>query len=54
MILPDVNLLVYAHNADAPLHGQARHWWETCLDGSRPVGIAWVVAVGFVQPVLRD
>lgn len=49
MILPDVNLLVYAYNADAPLHGQARRWWETCLDDSRPVAIAWVVALGFVR-----
>ncbi len=24
MILPDVNLLVYAYNTDAPLHQQAR------------------------------
>ncbi len=49
MILPDVNLLVYAYNADAPWHGQARRWWETCLDDSQPVAIAWVVALGFVR-----
>lgn len=49
MILPDVNLLVYADNTDAPWHQQARRWWETCLDGSQPVAIAWVVALGFVR-----
>ena len=49
MILPDVNLLVYAYNTDAPLHQQARRWWESCLDGSQPVAIAWVVALGFVR-----
>ena len=49
MILPDVNLLVYAYNSDAPWHQQARRWWETCLDGSQPVAIAWVVALGFVR-----
>jgi toxin-antitoxin system PIN domain toxin len=49
MILPDVNLLVYAYNTDAPMHQQARCWWETCLDGSQPVAIAWVVALGFVR-----
>ena len=49
MILPDVNLLVYAYNTDAPWHQQARRWWETCLDGSQPVAIAWVVALGFVR-----
>ena len=49
MILPDVNLLVYASNTDDPMHQQARCWWETCLDGSQPVAIAWVVALGFVR-----
>ncbi len=49
MILPDVNLLVYAYNTDAPWHPQARRWWETCLDGSQPVAIAWVVALGFLR-----
>jgi len=49
VILPDVNLLVYAYNTDAPWHQQARRWWETCLDGSQPVAIAWVVALGFLR-----
>ena len=49
MILPDVNLLVYAYNTDAPWHPQAKRWWETCLDGSQPVAIAWVVALGFLR-----
>ena len=39
MILPDVNLLVYAYNTDAPLHQHARCWWEACLDGSKPVAL---------------
>ena len=49
MILPDVNLLVYAYNSDAPFHPQAKHWWEACMDGSQPVAIPWVVALGFVR-----
>jgi toxin-antitoxin system PIN domain toxin len=49
VILPDVNLLVYAYNTDAPSHGQAKRWWEACLAGSQPVAIAWVVALGFVR-----
>lgn len=31
MIVPDVNLLVYAHNPDALLHDAARRWWEDLL-----------------------
>jgi hypothetical protein len=28
MILPDVNVLVHAHNADSAAYQQARHWWQ--------------------------
>ena len=51
MILPDVNLLIYAHNEAAPLHSKARLWWEDLLSGEAPVGIAWAAAFGFVRLV---
>ncbi len=49
MILPDINLLVYAYNEDAPLHSASKAWWERCLSGSEPVGLAWIVVLGFVR-----
>ena len=49
MILPDVNLVIYAHNADAPDHAAARSWWEGLLNGSDPVVVPWVVVLGFVR-----
>ena len=49
MILPDINLLVYAYNSDAPDHDRARKWWETCLSETRPVGLPWVVMLGYVR-----
>ena len=49
MILPDVNLLVYAYNSDAPDHARARSWWEDCLSGTATVGLAWTVMLGFVR-----
>ncbi len=49
MILPDLNLVIYAHNADAPHHATARAWWESLLNGSVPVAIPWAVALGFVR-----
>lgn len=49
MILPDVNLLVYAYNADAPLHAKARAWWEAILNEVQPVAIPWVVSCGFIR-----
>lgn len=49
MILPDINLIVYAYNEDAPFHLQAKAWWEQCLSGNEPVGMAWAVILGFVR-----
>ena len=49
MIVPDVNLLVYAHNDGAPQHESARRWWEGLVNGSERVGIPWVVSAGFVR-----
>ena len=49
MIIPDINLLVYAYNSDAPHHDTARVWWEDCLSEPRPVGIPWAVSLGFVR-----
>jgi toxin-antitoxin system PIN domain toxin len=49
MILPDINLLIYAHNRRAPAHAQARDWWQDCLQGSEGVALAWVVILGFVR-----
>ena len=49
MIIPDINLLVYAYAADAPYHEEARAWWEACLSNPRPVGLPWAVILGFVR-----
>lgn len=50
MILPDVNLLIHAHNANSPVHVEARDWWEGVMNRSHPVGLTWVVARGFIKP----
>lgn len=49
MLIPDLNLLLYATNTDAPLHASAGAWWREALAGSEPVGVAPVVAFGFVR-----
>ena len=49
MILPDVNVLVHAHNADSVVHERARRWWDACLSGAEGVGLAWAVILGFVR-----
>lgn len=49
MILPDINLLVYAYNSNAPHHSQAKAWWEAALSENRNVGLPWVVLLGYVR-----
>jgi toxin-antitoxin system PIN domain toxin len=49
MILPDINLLIYAHNIRAPNHQNALKWWNQCLQGHEGVALAWVVILGFVR-----
>lgn len=49
MIVPDVNLLVYAYNQDAREHARARAWWEGLLGSSDAVGLPWAVSLGFIR-----
>ena len=49
MILPDINLLLYAHNVRSPQHPKAVQWWTECLQGNEGVALAWVVILGFVR-----
>ncbi len=49
MIVPDVNLLVYAYNEDAPRHAAARSWWERVLSGDELVGLPWAVLHGYIR-----
>lgn len=49
MKLPDVNLLLYAIDAEAPKHERARAWLEQTLSGSEAVGFAWAVLLGFLR-----
>ena len=49
MIIPDINLLVYAYNASAPDHERARDWWEVALSEARPIGLPWVVQLGYLR-----
>ena len=49
MIIPDLNLLVYAHNEEAPHHSTARRWWESLVNGAERIGVPWIVSTGFVR-----
>ena len=51
MILPDVNVLVYAHREDAADHDRFRDWLEDLVNGDHAYGIAGLVASGFLRVV---
>ena len=49
MLIPDINILVYAYDADSPRYARAREWWETTLQQPRVVGLPWSTSVGFIR-----
>jgi len=51
MLLPDVNVLVYAHRVDTPDHVAYRRWLEDVINGEQTYGIADIVLSGFLRIV---
>ena len=51
MLLPDVNVLVYAHREDAPDHDRYRAWLTSVLESPRAYGMSDLVLSGFVRVV---
>ena len=49
MIIPDINLLIYAHDLGSRFHETAKPWWEACLSGRETVGLPWAVLLGFLR-----
>jgi toxin-antitoxin system PIN domain toxin len=53
MKVVDLNVLLYAVNADAPQHARARRWWEAALNGEEQIGLTWPVLLGFLRLTTR-
>lgn len=49
MIVPDVNLLLYAMDANSPHQDRAWPWWESALRGTEHIGFTWAVVTGYVR-----
>lgn len=49
MIIPDINLLLYAYDSSSPFHSKSAAWWQDCLSKNEPVGLPQVVVFGFVR-----
>jgi hypothetical protein len=51
LVLPDVNVLVYAHRADAAHHADCRAWLESVVNGDEAYGVSELVLSGFARVV---
>jgi hypothetical protein len=49
MKLVDLNVLLYAINRDAAHHRAVHAWWERAVNGEEPIGLAWLVLLGFLR-----
>ncbi len=49
MILPDINLLLYAHIDAFAEHDAWRRWWNEAMNGDEPIGFAEAVVFGFLR-----
>ena len=49
MIIPDINLLLYAVIDAFSEHPKARKWWERLMNGQRQVGLASPAIFGFIR-----
>lgn len=53
MIIPDVNVLIYAHQVDSEYHSVARDWLSHSLVGNEPVGL-WDVSLTSAYRILTN
>lgn len=51
MLMPDVNILIYAHRQDEAWHQAYRAWLQQVVDGPEPFALSVLVAVGFIRIV---
>ncbi len=49
MILPDLNLLLYAYNPHVAQHEAASSWWEKALNDEELIGLPHEISFGFVR-----
>jgi toxin-antitoxin system PIN domain toxin len=53
MKLIDANILLYAVHRKAVEHERVRRWWEGALSGDEPIGLPWIVVIGFLRLATR-
>ncbi len=51
MLMPDVNILVYAHRQETPTHRRYAEWLTSLAEGPAPFALSELVLHGFVRVV---
>jgi uncharacterized protein len=54
VFLPDVNVLIYAHRAEAVEHQRYKSWLATLVSSPAPFALSDLVSVGFVRIVTNS
>lgn len=49
MKLIDLNVLLYVVNEDSVHHARVLAWWKQALNDDEPLGLPWVVLLGFLR-----
>jgi toxin-antitoxin system PIN domain toxin len=49
MILPDLNVLLYAYNPYVAQHQKAAAWWSDAINGEELIGLPNEICLGFVR-----
>ena len=49
MTILDANILLYAHNADAPQHAPIAQWVQKLLAGPDTIGLPWMTLWAFLR-----
>jgi uncharacterized protein len=51
VLVPDVNVLIYAHRAESPDHPRYAEWLRSMAEGDEPYGLSDLACSGFVRIV---
>jgi toxin-antitoxin system PIN domain toxin len=51
MILPDVNLSVYAIDETSSFHSDVKNWWDEVLSSSGSIALCYPSVLGFIRLV---
>lgn len=54
VLLPDVNVLIYAHRPESPEHERYAEWLQRLASGVEPFGFSELAASGFVRIVTNS